>query len=48
MADARCFRCKKQVPVTHLQDVITKNKMKAIRGTCAQCGGKVFKFTGKA
>ena len=48
MAEARCFKCKAQVPVTNMQDVVMKNKMKAIRGNCAKCGTRVFKITGKA
>jgi len=48
MADARCFKCKKQVPVDKAENIIMKNNMKAIRGVCAHCGTKVHKITGKA
>jgi len=47
MADARCMKCKKQVEVKEPKEVVMKNGMKAISGTCGACGTKVFKITGK-
>jgi DNA-directed RNA polymerase subunit RPC12/RpoP len=47
MAEARCMKCKKQVEVKEPKEVIMKNGMKAISGTCTDCGTKVFKIIGK-
>ncbi|GHT35115.1 hypothetical protein AGMMS49592_5280 [Endomicrobiia bacterium] len=47
MAEARCMKCKKQVEVKDLQNVVMKNGMKAISGVCPNCSTKVFKIVGK-
>jgi hypothetical protein len=47
MAEARCMKCKKQVEVKDPKEVIMKNGMKAISGTCGVCSTKVFKIIGK-
>lgn len=47
MAEARCMKCKKQVDVKDPQEVVMKNGMKAVSGTCGTCGTKVFKIIGK-
>jgi hypothetical protein len=47
MAEARCMKCKKQVEVKDVQDVVMKNGMKAISGVCSNCLTKVFKIVGK-
>lgn len=46
MVEARCMKCKKQVEVKDPKEVIMKNGMKAVSGTC-NCGTKVFKIIGK-
>lgn len=47
MAEARCMKCKKQVEVKDPKEVVMKNGMKAVSGTCGTCGTKVFKIIGK-
>lgn len=48
MAEAYCMKCKEKREIKEPQDVVMKNGMKAQKGTCAQCGTKVFKILGKA
>jgi len=48
MPEGRCMRCKKQVPIQDPEEVIMKNKMKAVKGTCGTCSTKVFRIIGKA
>ncbi len=48
MVEARCMRCKKQVEIKNPQQVVMKNKMKAMKGVCPHCGTKVFRILGKA
>jgi len=48
MPQARCLKCRKQVEVKDPEEVVLKNKMKAVKGVCPNCGTKVFKILGKA
>lgn len=48
MADAYCVKCKEKREIKDPEEVVMKNKMKALKGTCTKCGTKVFKITGKA
>ncbi len=48
MVEARCMRCKKQVEIKNPEEVVMKNKMKAMKGVCPDCGTKVFRIIGKA
>lgn len=54
MADynARCMKCKKEVSVADPQVVEIKGKggstRRAVKGKCAACGTKVYKFLPKA
>tara|TARA_Y100000310_G_C20034295_1_gene513195 strand:+ start:201 stop:347 length:147 start_codon:yes stop_codon:yes gene_type:complete len=48
MVEGRCMKCKKQVDIKDAKEVIMKNKMKAMKGTCGKCGTKVFRIVGKA
>jgi len=48
MVEARCMKCKKQVEIKNPQNVVMKNKMKAMKGVCPHCGTKVFRILGKA
>ena len=48
MAEGRCMKCKKQVEIQNMEEVVMKNGMKAAKGTCATCGTKVFRILGKA
>lgn len=48
MVEARCMKCKKQVEIKNPEEVVMKNKMKAMKGVCPVCGTKVFRILGKA
>ncbi|MEA3514390.1 MAG: DUF5679 domain-containing protein [Nanoarchaeota archaeon] len=48
MAEGRCMKCKKQIEIKDPEEVIMKNGMKAVKGTCPDCGTKVFRIIGKA
>jgi len=48
MPEGRCMRCKKQVMIKNPEEVVMKNKMKAVKGTCPTCDTKVFRIVGKA
>lgn len=48
MVEARCMRCKKQVEIKNPEEVVMKNKMRAMKGVCPVCGTKVFRILGKA
>lgn len=42
------MKCKKQVQIKDGKEVISKNKMRMIKGVCPKCGTKVCKILGKA
>ncbi|HLD30091.1 MAG TPA: DUF5679 domain-containing protein [bacterium] len=42
------MKCKKEVEIKEGKEVIMKNKMKAVKGSCPACGTKVFRILGKA
>ena len=44
---ARCMKEKKEVEISHPQEVKMKNGMKAVKGVCPHCGTKVFRIVGK-
>jgi len=44
---AYCFRCKAKRDVKSPELYAMKNGMKAIKGVCSECGGKVFKILPK-
>jgi hypothetical protein len=48
MVEGRCMKCKEQREIKNPKDVVMKNGMKAVSGTCTKCGTKVFKIVGKA
>lgn len=48
MAEGRCMKCKKQVEIKDAKEVVTKNKMKMLKGVCPNCGTKVCRILGKA
>lgn len=47
MIQGRCLKCRKQVEIVNPQNVVMKNQMKAITGTCPVCGTRVFRIVGK-
>ena len=48
MTQGRCMKCKMQVDIKDPEEVVMKNKMKAVKGVCPKCGTKVFRITGKS
>ncbi|MEK6942542.1 MAG: DUF5679 domain-containing protein [Nanoarchaeota archaeon] len=48
MARGRCMKCRKEVEIKEGKEVIMKNGMKAMKGTCGVCSTKVFRILGKA
>ena len=47
MAEGRCMKCRKTVPILDGKEVTMKNGMSAMKGMCA-CGTAVFRILGKA
>jgi DNA-directed RNA polymerase subunit RPC12/RpoP len=46
MTEAYCVKCRKKVTMKDEQDVTMKNKKKAKKGVCPNCGTKVFRIGG--
>lgn len=44
MAEAYCVKDKKKVEVQNAQQITMKNGKPAIRGTCPDCGTKIFRI----
>lgn len=44
MADARCMRCKVQVPIKEERIIKTKNGRNMLTGLCPRCGTRLSKF----
>lgn len=44
MAQAYCFKCRRKVEIKNPTNVTLKNKRSAVRGTCPNCGTKVFRI----
>jgi len=42
-----CMKCKTSKEMKDSQEVIMKNGMKAVKGTCVDCSTKMFKIIGK-
>ena len=50
MVEGRCMKCKKQVEIKGAEETTFKGKagdMLAMKGTCPDCGTKVFRIMGK-
>lgn len=45
--EARCFRCKESRAVQDPEIVTMKTGMKAVKGTCGECGGKLYRILPK-
>lgn len=41
---AYCMRCRARQVMLNPQRVLLKNKRPAIKGTCPNCGGSIFRF----
>ena len=48
MAEGYCVKCKEKREMVDPEEVIMKNNMKAMKGTCSKGGTKIFKIVGKA
>lgn len=46
MSDAYCVKCKAKREVQDPEQVTMKNGRKALKGTCPECGTKMFKIGG--
>jgi RNase P subunit RPR2 len=46
MVTAYCVKCKAKREMKNPKVVTMKNKRKAVKGTCAKCGTKMFKIGG--
>jgi hypothetical protein len=46
MAEAYCVKDKKKVEIQNAEQITMKNGKAALKGTCPQCGGKVFRIGG--
>ena len=46
--EGRCMKCKTQVKMKDVEEIVMKNGMKAAKGLCPTCGTKVFRILGKA
>lgn len=47
MVKGRCMRCRMEVEIKDGKEVIMKNGMKAMKGSCPKCSTKVFRILGK-
>lgn len=48
MSTAYCVKCKEKREVQDPEQVTMKNGRKALKGTCPNCGTKMFKIGGQA
>jgi len=47
MVKGRCMRCRTEVEIKDGKEVVMKNGMKAMKGSCPKCSTKVFRILGK-
>ncbi len=47
MAEGYCVKCKAKKEMKDSEEVVMKNKRKAVKGVCPDCGTKMFKILGK-
>jgi ssDNA-binding Zn-finger/Zn-ribbon topoisomerase 1 len=47
MVEGYCVKCKKKREMKNAKEVTMKNKKKAVKGECPECGTKMFKIGGK-
>ena len=48
MAEGYCVKCKAKREMKDSAEVIMKNKRRALKGACPECGTGMFKILGKA
>ncbi len=44
MPEAYCVKCKEKVEIKNPEEITMKNGRPATRGTCPECGTKVFRI----
>jgi hypothetical protein len=42
--EAYCVKCRQKRPMQNPQEVVTKNRRRALEGNCPVCGTKLFRF----
>lgn len=47
MVHARCLKCKKQIKIVDPEPTEVRPGVGAVRGTCPDCKGKVYRIIGK-
>ena len=47
MTQAYCVKCKKKVEMKDAKEVTMKNKRKAMKGKCPDCGTGMYRILGK-
>ena len=47
MVEAYCVKCKSKKEMKDPQEVTMKNKRKAMKGKCPDCGTSLFRIMGK-
>ncbi|MEK6904030.1 MAG: DUF5679 domain-containing protein [Nanoarchaeota archaeon] len=47
MVQGRCMKCKKEVEIKNGKEIVMKNGMRAMKGSCGACGTTVFRILGK-
>jgi len=47
MAEGYCVKCKAKKEMKDAKEVVMKNKRKAIKGKCPDCGTSMFRILGK-
>jgi Zn finger protein HypA/HybF involved in hydrogenase expression len=45
--EAYCVKCKAKKEMANPEEVVMKNKRRAMKGTCPDCGTKMFRILGK-
>lgn len=48
MTTGYCMKCKKKQTIVNGNNVVTKNKMNALKGKCDQCNGGMYKILSKS
>jgi hypothetical protein len=44
VVEAYCVKCRQKRPIQNPQEVVTKNRRRALEGNCPVCGTKLFRF----
>ncbi|MFQ5951974.1 MAG: DUF5679 domain-containing protein [Candidatus Omnitrophota bacterium] len=47
MAEGYCVKCKKKREIKDAKEVTMKNKRKALKGKCPECGTGMYRILGK-